>query len=317
MARRKPRGVAIDGWLVIDKPRDITSAHAVAITKRLTKARKAGHGGTLDPLATGVLPIALGQATKTVSFVMDGKKRYRFVVRFGEARDTDDAQGALVASSELRPDDRAIEAALPAFIGTIAQRPPDYAAVKIDGERAYDLARRGEAVQLEAREVTIDSFALKERLDGERAVFEAVCGKGSYVRALARDLGAALGCFGHVEALRRLSVGPFTTEAAITLDGLREIVDNDSLPQVLVPVSTALADIPALAVTEPQASRLRSGQTIRVSPRLIIGEARDGCTIKAISRGDLVALARFEEGELSPMRIFQHPDDATRGREWS
>lgn len=213
MRRRSRRsGRRIDGWLVVDKPKGITSTHVVNIVKRLTQAQKAGHGGTLDPLATGVLPIALGEATKTVAYIMDALKRYRFTVRFGEARNTDDAEGEVVATSDRRPADEEIEAALPAFVGEIMQRPPSFAAVKIGGERAYDLARRGERVELEARPITIHSLLLVERSDPDHATFEAVCGKGAYVRALARDLGERLGCYAHVSELRRLSVGPFDVE---------------------------------------------------------------------------------------------------------
>ncbi len=298
------RGRRIDGWLVVDKPQGMTSTHVVNVVKRLTRAQKAGHGGTLDPLATGVLPIALGEATKTVAWIMDAPKRYRFTVRFGEARDTDDAEGEVVATSDRRPTDAEIEAALPEFTGDILQRPPAFAAVKVAGERAYDLARRGEKVVLEPRPVTIHSLRLVERPDPDHAVFEAECGKGAYVRAIARDLGEKLGCFAHVAQLRRLAVGPFTVEQAISLDALKQLVENDTLPQVLVPVATALAGIPALAVTEPQAHRMRSGQPIRVPPALLPDRATEGATLRVMRGGELVALARLEGGELAPVRVF-------------
>jgi len=298
------RGRRIDGWLVVDKPEGMTSTHVVNVVKRLTRAQKAGHGGTLDPLATGVLPIALGEATKTVAWIMDAPKRYRYTVRFGEARDTDDAEGEVVATSDRRPTDAEIEAALPEFTGEILQRPPAFAAVKVAGERAYDLARRGEKVMLEPRPVTIHSLRLVERPDPDYAVFEAECGKGAYVRAIARDLGEKLGCFAHVAQLRRLAVGPFTVEQAISLDALKQLVENDTLPQVLVPVATALAGIPALAVTEPQAHRMRSGQPIRVPPALLPDRATEGATLRVMRGGELVALARLEGGELAPVRVF-------------
>lgn len=301
---RKRRGKRINGWLIIDKPAGMTSTAVVNRVKRLTDAAKAGHGGTLDPLATGVLPIALGEATKTVMYVMDAAKRYRFTVRFGASTTTDDSEGEILETSDKRPSDAEIEALLPAFTGTILQRPPDFAAVKIAGERAYDIARRGDVVDLPEREVRFDEIVLVERSDAEHAVFEAACGKGAYIRALARDMGERLGCFGHVTALRRLAVGPFTADAAVALDALVEITEHDSLPQVLVSVSTALADIPALAVTEPQAARLRSGHPIRISPRLVMGETVEGGTIKVLNDGDLVALGRLQDGELAPLRVF-------------
>jgi tRNA pseudouridine55 synthase len=303
MSRRR-KGKRINGWLIIDKPAGMTSTHVVNRVKRLTDAAKAGHGGTLDPLATGVLPIALGEATKTVMYVMDAPKRYRFTVLFGASTTTDDSEGQLLETSDKRPSDAQIEAALPAFTGTILQRPPDFAAVKIAGERAYDIARRGDVVDLPEREVRFDEIRLVERPDRDHAVFEAACGKGAYIRALARDLGRVLGCLGHVTALRRLQVGPFAAAAAVGLDALVEIVEHDTLPQVLVSVSTALADIPALAVTEPQAARLRSGHPIRISPRLVMGETVEGGTIKVLADGDLVALGRLQDGELCPLRVF-------------
>ncbi len=306
MARRKRGGLRINGWLVIDKPQGMTSTHVVNVVKRLTHARKAGHGGTLDPLATGILPIALGEATKTVAYVMDAPKRYRFTMRFGEARDTDDAEGQVIATSEHRPEDAEILAALPAFTGTIMQRPPIFAAVKVGGERAYDLARRGETVELEPRPVRIDAFQLVERPSPDTAVFEVTCGKGAYVRALARDLGETLGCLAHIEELRRLAVGPFDLEIAISLSALEQIVEDETLPQVLTPVATALAGIPALAVTEPQALRMRSGRTIRIAPALLPEAADTGDTVRVMQGGELVALARLEGVELSPVRVF-HP----------
>ena len=305
MSRRRRRGLRIDGWLVIDKPQGMTSTEVVNRVKRLTRAEKAGHGGTLDPIATGVLPVALGEATKTVQYVMEAPKRYRFTVRFGVATDTDDAEGTAIATSDRRPDDEEIRALLPRFVGEIDQVPPRYAAIKVQGERAYELARRGEVVELAPRRVHIHHFALVARPDPDHAVFEVVCGKGAYVRALARDLGEALGCHAHIESLRRLAVGPFTVDEAISLEALEEIVRNETLPQVLIPVARALAGIPALAVTEPQALRLRSGQPVRISPALLPEEAKDGDTV-AVRRGEeVVALARLEDSLLRPVRVFR------------
>lgn len=304
MAPRKRKGLPINGWLVIDKPEGMTSTQAVAMVKRLTNAQKVGHGGTLDPLATGVLPIAMGEATKTVAWIMDSHKSYAFTIRLGEARDTDDSTGVVVRSSETRPGDAEIRAALDGFIGHIKQRPPDYAAVKIAGERAYDIARRGDEVVLEPREVRVDELSLVDRPDADRARFHMVCGKGAYVRAIARDLGEALGCYAHVVALRRTEVGAFSAADAVTPDALAGIVENETLPQVLVPVATALAGIPALAVTEPQAIRLRAGQPIRVSPALVAGEVAADGTVRAMRSGQIVALARIEGADLSPLRVF-------------
>ncbi len=301
---RKAKGRPLHGWLVIDKARGDTSTEVVNRVKKITRAEKVGHGGTLDPLATGVLPVALGEATKTVQFVMDAPKRYLFTLRLGEARDTDDAEGRVIATSSKRPTDAEILAALPHFRGTIMQRPPTFAAVKVKGERAYDLARRGEPVQLEPRPVRIDLLELVARPDPDHATFEMICGKGAYVRALARDLGELLGCYAHVAELRRLAVGPFGLDRAITLETLERLVEEDSLPQALIPVATALAGIPTLAVTEPQAERLRSGQSIRISPRLLGESAEDGTTLKVLHAGELVALARLAGSELSPVRVF-------------
>ena len=312
MGRRRS-GKPINGWLVIDKPQGVTSTHVVNVVKRLTDAQKVGHGGTLDPLATGVLPLAMGEATKTVAYIMDARKGYLFRLRFGEERDTDDATGAVIATGDGRPTDEAVRAALPAFIGTIEQVPPQYAAVKVQGERAYDIARRGETVELAAREVRIDELELVGRPDADHADFRMSCGKGAYVRAIARDLGRALGCRAHVTALRRTAVGIFRAEEAVSLDALAQIVADDSLPQIMVSVPTALAGIPALAVTEPQALRLRSGQPVRVTPALLgnqvvtTGEGHEqAATVRAMRAGELIALARLEGMELSPVRVFHH-----------
>jgi tRNA pseudouridine55 synthase len=304
VSRPKRGGRPIHGWLCLDKPKCMTSTDAVGKVRRITGARKVGHGGTLDPLATGVLPIALGEATKTVAYVMDGQKDYRFTIRLGEARTTDDAEGEVVATSEARPETAAIEAVLPEFVGAILQVPPRFAALKIGGERAYDLARRGETVELAARMVRIDRLELVERPGPDHVVLGLACGRGTYVRALARDLGARLGCLGHVVELRRLRVGPFRTAGAISLETLAQLVADDALPQALVPVGAALDDLPAMALTGPQAERLRSGQRIRVAGHLLVGEAGEDATVRAMAAGQVVALARLHGGELSPVRVF-------------
>jgi tRNA pseudouridine55 synthase len=282
----------------------MTSTDAVGRVRRITGAAKVGHGGTLDPLATGVLPIALGEATKTVAYVMEGDKHYRFTARLGEARSTDDREGEVLETSALRPADAEIEAALPSFVGTIEQVPPRFAAVKVAGERAYDLARRGETVELSARFVQVHRLELIGRPDQDCAIFELECGRGTYVRALVRDLGRRLGCLGHVSELSRLRVGPFLAEDAISLATLEQLVEDDALPQALVPVGRALDGMPALALTGPQAERLRSGQTIRVAPHLLVGESGDEGTVRAMTAGQVVALARLHGSELSPLRVF-------------
>jgi tRNA pseudouridine55 synthase len=304
MARNKSKGRPIHGWLCLDKPQGMTSTEAVNRVRRVTRARKVGHGGTLDPLATGVLPLALGEATKTVAYVMDGRKHYRFTARLGEARTTDDAEGAVLATSAVRPTNAEIAAALPRFVGRIEQVPPRFAAVKVEGERAYDLARRGAAVELAPRPVQVDRFDLVERSDPDHVTFELVCGRGTYVRALVRDLGQALGCLGHVVALRRLRVGPFGAEQAVSLSALEQLVADDALPQALLPVATALGDLPALPLTQPQVERLCAGQTIRVAPGLLVGAAEPDATVRAMAAGRMVALARLHGGELSPVRVF-------------
>jgi tRNA pseudouridine55 synthase len=303
MGRKRRKGRPINGWLVIDKDQGETSTAVVSAVRRLTRAQKAGHGGTLDPLATGVLPIALGEATKTVPYVVEAIKAYRFEVRFGEARDTDDAEGEVIATAEQRPEAAEIETALARFRGPVLQTPPRYAAVKIDGERAYDLARRGEAVELAPRPVEIHALELIERPAPDRAIFEMTCGKGAYVRAVARDLGDVLGCHGHVAALRRTAVGGLRADDALPLATLERLVEDDALPQALVSLTTALADIPALAVTEPQAQRLRSGQPIRAARQLVVGDV-EADTVRIQLAGEVVALGRFDGDWLAPVRVF-------------
>jgi tRNA pseudouridine55 synthase len=302
--RRDKRDV--HGWVVLDKPIGMTSTHAVAVVKRLFSAKRAGHAGTLDPLASGGLPIAIGEATKTVPFVMDGRKRYRFTVTWGEERDTDDTEGRSTKSSDLRPTAEAIRALLPQFTGLIEQIPPQYSAIKVQGERAYDLARDGEAVELKPRPVEIHELNLIEQLDNNRSVFEAECGKGTYVRALARDMGRILGCFGHISALRRTLVGPFDENDMIPLEQLEALCDRaasgeGSLADALLPVETALDDIPALAVTRADAARLHRGQAV-----LLRGRDAPNCsgTVYVTVAGRLLALAEIGNGELIPKRVF-------------
>lgn len=306
MSRRR-KGRDINGWLVVDKPAGMTSTDVVNRLRRLFDARKVGHGGTLDPLATGLLPLAFGEATKTVSYVMDGAKTYRFTLRWGERRDTDDAEGKVEAVSPARPDEAEIRAVLPRFLGEIEQVPPRFSAIKVDGQRAYDLARGGEAVELASRRVRVDSLELIERPDADHAVFEARCGKGTYIRSLARDLGEALGCHAHVVALRRLTVGPFAEADAISLESLERLSDCAAAVEKLLPVETGLDDIPALVLTDAEARRLRNGQAIsmlvRANAERIHGLA-SGDTICAMAEGKPVAIVRLEAGELRPVRVL-------------
>ncbi|PZA11053.1 tRNA pseudouridine(55) synthase TruB [Rhodopseudomonas palustris] len=302
--RRDKRDV--HGWVVLDKPIGMTSTQAVAVVKRLFSAKRAGHAGTLDPLASGGLPIAMGEATKTVPFVMDGRKRYRFTVAWGEERDTDDTEGRAVATSPDRPTAEAVMALLPRFTGVIEQIPPQYSAVKIQGERAYDLARDGEVVPLVPRPVEIHELTLVDHGDNGQSVFEAECGKGTYVRALARDMGRLLGCYGHICALRRTLCGPFDEADMIPLEELQALCDRaasgeGSLADALLPVETALDDIPALAVTRADAARLHRGQAV-----LLRGRDAPHCsgTVYVTVAGRLLALAELGNGELIPKRVF-------------
>jgi tRNA pseudouridine55 synthase len=309
MAKRK--GDAVHGWLALNKPPGLTSTKALAIARRLLNANKAGHAGTLDPLADGVLPLAFGEATKTVPFLVEARKTYRFTVRWGAETSTDDAEGEAIGTTTSRPTADDILRALPAFVGRILQVPPAFSAIKVDGERAYDLAREGEAVELAPREAHIHRLELADVPDGDRAVFEMVCGKGTYVRAFARDLGRALGCLGHVEALTRLAVGPFGLAQAISLEKLEESAKDGAAKRLLMPLATALDDIPALAVTDQEAAQLRLGQAIlargRVSPREEAAAEGEGQAPPVYCRsrgGDPIAIAAFERGELRPTRVF-------------
>jgi tRNA pseudouridine55 synthase len=293
----------VNGWIVLDKPLEMTSTHAVSVVRRLFQAKKGGHAGTLDPLASGILPIALGEATKTVPFVTDGRKTYRFRVTWGAQTSTDDAEGPVIASSDLRPSEEAILAELPRFTGTIMQVPPQFSAIKVAGERAYDLARDGETVALEARPIEVDSLILVS-YEPDHAIFEAECGKGTYVRAIARDLGLSLGCYGHVTALRRTRVGPFDEEDAVTLAELEDLaagkVVDHVIEDALEPVAAGLSELPEQRVTPDQAARLKRGQSVILRGR---DAPVDG--VVCVTQGpDLIAIGDVEQGELLPRRIF-------------
>lgn len=294
----RPVEGAPHGWLVVDKPYGMTSARVVALVKRSAGA-KVGHAGTLDPLATGVLPLALGEATKTVQFAAAGQKRYRFRIRWGVATDTDDREGAVIAETAARPDGAAIAGALAGFTGTILQRPPAYSAIKVAGRRAYALARAGKPPQLAARPVHIAALTLLGSSEPDHADFEALVGEGTYIRSLARDLAAALGTLGHIAELRRLSVGRFTEAQAISLDSAVSLGHSLAASEHLLPIETALDDIPALAVTAAEAARLCHGQRIALSERI------DEGTLVGVRHDRLVvALARIEAGSLRPVRII-------------
>lgn len=302
----KRRGEPIHGWVALDKPLGVSSAQAVARVRKALGAAKAGHGGTLDPLASGLLPIALGEATKTVSFVMDGAKSYRWQVTWGEARDTDDLEGEVIERSDHRPDLAGIDAALAAFKGEIVQVPPLYSAVKVKGRRAYDLARNDVAVELAPRRVRIDRIEMVEATT-DTATFETDCGKGAYIRSLARDIARALGTVGHVSMLRRTRCGPFREDCAICLDKLEEFGHSAASANIVLPVGTALDDIPALALTEDEARRLQTGQILALS-RLVfpapLQTLSDGQTVRAAFEGRLVALARIEDAMVRPVRVL-------------
>lgn len=309
MARRR-KGRPVHGWVALDKPYELGSTSAVTRVRRLFEAQKAGHAGTLDPLATGVLPIALGEATKTVPYLVDADKAYRFTVAWGVSTDSVDAEGAEVARSDVRPSLGAAAAALRAFVGEIEQVPPAHSAVRVNGERAYDLVRQGVAVALEPRRVTIHEARAVGAPDLDHVEIEIRCGKGTYVRALARDLTAALGACGHVSQLRRTRVGGFDEASAVTLAHLEALVYEGRGLEALLPVSTALDGIPAFAVTAEDAFRLRQGRAVVLLPRQVealssrLGEDR---TVSALSGEQVVALCEMRAGRLNPVRVL-HPD---------
>jgi tRNA pseudouridine55 synthase len=314
MARRR-KGDPVSGWVCLDKPLDLTSTDAVGRVRRLFNAQKGGHAGTLDPLASGILPIALGEATKTVPFLMEADKVYRFTIAWGATTASYDREGAVVAQSDVRPSRAAVEEALTAFVGEIAQVPPAYSAIKVDGQRAYDLAREGVALDLAPRTVTIHSATVVDRPDDDHIEIEIACGKGTYVRALARDLASALNACGHVSALRRRQVGAFSEARAIGLDKLADLVHRGAGSEALLPVETALDDIPVLAVTDEDAFRLKQGRPIVLVPRQVemlrprliprtIGGQDASRTVSATSGGRIVALCEMRAGRLNPTRVF-------------
>jgi tRNA pseudouridine55 synthase len=324
MARqRKKKGRPVSGWMVLDKPLGMGSTEAVSKIKWLYGADKAGHAGTLDPLASGMLPIALGEATKTVPYVQDGAKVYRFTVSWGEERSTDDLEGAVTRSSPERPDEQAIRALLPKYTGVIMQIPPQFSAIKIAGERAYDLAREGESVDIPAREVEIGRFDLVEMRGADATVFEIECGKGTYVRSLARDMGRDLGCYGHISELRRTEVDPFTADELVTIAEIEQAIasvqpaatEEDEAPQaprpgpdqwkaldaLLMDTGAALDCLPQVVVNDDTAARLRLGNPVIVRGRDAPAQADEAC---AFARGRLVAIGAIEAGMFKPKRVF-------------
>lgn len=298
MARKKGR--EISGWLVVDKPAGVTSTTVVNKVRWALDAKKAGHAGTLDPAATGVLAVALGEATKTVPYITDALKCYRFAMRMGAATNTDDAEGAVIATSELRPTDAQIAAALPAFVGDIEQVPPQFSAVKVDGERAYALARAGEEMALAARPLYVESLQVVARPDADTVELEMVCGKGGYVRSIARDLGAALGCLGHVQWLRREWSGPFETSDGIGLDEIDRLARTPELDARVLPLEVGLAELPELRATAEGAARLRNG-----NPGMVIAsDVGFGEEAWASHQGKPLAVGIYKSGELHPSRVF-------------
>ncbi|UDL92313.1 tRNA pseudouridine(55) synthase TruB [Mesorhizobium sp. PAMC28654] len=323
MGRRgKKKGRPISGWLVLDKPIGMGSTEAVSKIKWLFQADKAGHAGTLDPLASGMLPIALGEATKTVPYVQDGAKIYLFTVAWGEERSTDDLEGPVTKNSEQRPSETDVRALLPKYTGVIMQTPPQFSAIKIAGERAYDLAREGETVDIPAREVEIGRLEIIEH-GADRTIFEIECGKGTYVRSLARDMGRDLGCFGHISELRRIEVDPFTAEDFVTLaeleaarfgnpgdeptesaeadDAVDVPVDFSAIDALLVDTSAALDCLPQVAISDDAATKIRLGNPVIIRGRDAPVEAEEAC---ATARGKLVAIGAIEQGMFKPKRVF-------------
>jgi tRNA pseudouridine55 synthase len=307
---RVRKGHKLDGWINLDKPAGLTSTQALARVKRALKPQKIGHAGTLDPLATGILPLALGEATKTIPFAVDGIKTYTFAVLWGEARDTDDAEGEVVATSPVRPTEDQVRAILPRFLGEIEQVPPRFSAIKIDGQRAYDLAREGEEIEMKSRFVWIESLEMTG-FTPEMAHFECVCGKGTYIRSLGRDMAVALGTVGHIVNLRRTAVGPFAEDTAISLDFFTDFDDSAPLDNVLLPVETALDDIPALALNSQEAARLKGGQSLSFMSRpdyerlLAAGlDPKYETTALATHDGLPVALVIVQGPDIRPVRVL-------------
>lgn len=297
---RKRKGRDISGWLVVDKPAGVTSTTVVGKVRWALDAKKAGHAGTLDPEATGVLAIALGEATKTVPYITDALKAYTFTVTLGAATNTDDAEGEVVATSALRPSDAEIKAALGTFIGDIMQVPPQFSAVKVDGQRAYKKARDGEEMDLAARPLWVDELVLTDRPDADHVVLEMTCGKGGYVRSVARDLGAMLGCYGHVQSLRRIWSGPFDVEDGITLDQIDALARTPELDTYILPLETGLSDLPEVTCPAESVAKLRNG-----NPAPVIGSGIDyGAEVWASANGEPVAVGKYLGGTLQPTRVF-------------
>jgi tRNA pseudouridine55 synthase len=323
VARRgKKKGRPISGWLILDKPVGMGSTEAVSKIKWLFQAEKAGHAGTLDPLASGMLPIALGEATKTVPYVQDGAKIYRFTVAWGQERSTDDLEGPVTKESDLRPSEAEVKALLPKYTGVIMQTPPQFSAIKIAGERAYDLARDGATVDIPAREIEIGRLDVVEH-SADHTVFEVECGKGTYVRSLARDMGRDMGCFGHISELRRVEVEPFTPEDFVTIaeleaarfgvqeeggadaadvaDAVEAPIDFDAIDALLVDTSAALDCLPQIAISDDAATKIRLGNPVIIRGRDAPVEAEEAC---ATARGKLVAIGAIEQGMFKPKRVF-------------
>lgn len=300
MSRRR-KGRDISGWVIIDKPASKTSTAVVNKVRWAFQAKKAGHAGTLDPAATGLLAVALGEATKTVPFVTDATKAYAFTIRFGVATNTDDFEGEVISSSDLRPDDAEIRHALSEFTGDILQVPPQFSAVKVDGQRAYALARSGQDVALAPRPLFVERLELTSRPDSDHATLEMVCGKGGYVRSIARDLGEALGCFAHVKTLRRLWSGPFDLEDAVTLEDVENLAHTPEIDNILLPLETGLTDLPELPATAEGAQRLANG-----NPGMVIAPSAEyGDLAWASHQGRPVAVGIYKAGELHPTRVFR------------
>ncbi|MBM1815878.1 tRNA pseudouridine(55) synthase TruB [Pseudosulfitobacter pseudonitzschiae] len=299
---RRSKGRDISGWLVIDKPAGPTSTTVVNKVRWAMNAKKAGHAGTLDPDATGVLAIALGEATKTVPYITDALKAYTFTVRLGQATNTDDAEGEVIAQSDMRPTDDQIKDALGAFVGDIMQVPPQFSAVKIDGQRAYKRARDGEEMEIAARPLWVEELLMVGRPDADHVTLEMTCGKGGYVRSIARDLGAALGCFAHVRELRRIWSGPFDAAGGLTLEQVEAMASDPALDAHLRPVEEGLADLPELKATAEGAVRLRNGNPGMVLP----SDVEYGDEVWVSFEGKAVAVGRYKAGEVHPARVFNH-----------
>jgi len=308
MGRQRKKGRPVSGWLILDKSYDLGSTEAVSKAKWLFQAQKAGHAGTLDPLATGVLPIAFGEATKTVPYIMDAEKRYRFTAQWGAATTTDDAEGEIIATSDKRPLEKDIEAVLDQFVGEIDQIPPQFSAVKIGGERAYDLARDGEEVKLEPRKISVHELTIVETPSPDETVFEAVTGKGAYVRALVRDMARALGTQGHVTRLRRLAVGPFRAEVGVTIEALEALTLLEDRDATLTPITSALSHMPQASIDGPQADKLRRGQAAIIAPPVAKGIRGETAgvipAVLAVLYDEPVAICELDGLKLKPARVF-------------